>query len=94
MTGFGRSEGISGPWKFQWEMRSVNHRFLEFSLRLPEEFRIGYREVQGPAGEWFLAAHLGLETGDSEAAQAEIRRLLAQRAVRHVGPQPQDHNPD
>ena len=56
--------------------------------RLPEEFRIGYREVQGPAGEWFLAAHLELEAGDSEAAQTEIRRLLAQRAATQPTGQP------
>ena len=35
MTGFGRSEGISGPWKFQWEMRSVNGKSLDVRLRLP-----------------------------------------------------------
>jgi UDP-N-acetylmuramate dehydrogenase len=57
-------------------------------VRLPEEFRIGYRQVKGPEGEWFLAAHLELETGDSEAAQAEIRRLLAQRAASQPTGQP------
>jgi UDP-N-acetylmuramate dehydrogenase len=56
--------------------------------RLPEEFRIGYREVQGPADEWFLAAHLELEAGDNEAAQTEIRRLLAQRAASQPTGQP------
>jgi UDP-N-acetylmuramate dehydrogenase len=56
--------------------------------RLPEEFRIGYREVQGPADEWFLAAHLELEAGDNEAAQTEMRRLLAQRAASQPTGQP------
>jgi len=35
MTGFGRGEGTSGPWKFQWEMRSVNGKSLDVRLRLP-----------------------------------------------------------
>lgn len=35
MTGFGRGEGASGPWKFQWEMRSVNGKSLDVRLRLP-----------------------------------------------------------
>ncbi|NIV19521.1 MAG: hypothetical protein GWN54_02470, partial [Gammaproteobacteria bacterium] len=26
--------------RISWEIRSVNHRFLEYSLRLPEEFRV------------------------------------------------------
>ncbi len=39
MTGFARRE-TSGPWgSLICELRSVNHRFLEASLRLPEELR-------------------------------------------------------
>ena len=39
MTGFARRE-TSGPWgSLICELRSVNHRFLESSLRLPEELR-------------------------------------------------------
>ncbi len=47
--------------------------------RLSPEYCIGYRSVQGPADEWFVAAHLRLEQGDAEAAQARIRELLARR---------------
>jgi UDP-N-acetylmuramate dehydrogenase len=47
--------------------------------RLPTEYRIGYRNVQGPAGEWFVAARLRLEHGDAQAAQARIRELLMRR---------------
>ncbi len=39
MTGFARREE-RGPWgRLVWELRSVNHRYLEPNLRLPEEFR-------------------------------------------------------
>lgn len=39
MTGFSRSEG-GAPWgSVSWELRSVNHRYLETALRLPEELR-------------------------------------------------------
>jgi len=47
--------------------------------RGPADFQIGYRHVQGPAGEWFVAAHLGLEQGDGNAAQARGKELLEQR---------------
>jgi UDP-N-acetylmuramate dehydrogenase len=47
--------------------------------RLPSDYRIGYRSVQGPSDEWFVAARLGLEPGDAQAAQARIRELLARR---------------
>ncbi len=39
MTGFARCER-RGEWgELAWELRSVNHRYLELSLRLPEEMR-------------------------------------------------------
>jgi uncharacterized protein (TIGR00255 family) len=39
MTGFARSEQ-AGPWgTLTWELRSVNHRYLEAGCRLPEELR-------------------------------------------------------
>jgi UDP-N-acetylmuramate dehydrogenase len=47
--------------------------------RHPEDYRIGYRTVQGPDNEWFVAARLQLEQGDGQAAQENIRKLLARR---------------
>lgn len=39
MTAFAVREETT-PWgRLVWELRSVNHRYLELSLRLPEEFR-------------------------------------------------------
>ena len=39
MTGFARSERATAAGLLAWEIRSVNHRYLEVSLRLPEELR-------------------------------------------------------
>jgi len=39
MTGFAASNGQYEFGRLAWEIRSVNHRYLEYSLRLPEEFR-------------------------------------------------------
>lgn len=39
MTAFGR-QGLQQEWgSLHWEVRSVNHRYLEVSTRLPEDFR-------------------------------------------------------
>ncbi|MEM7254004.1 MAG: YicC/YloC family endoribonuclease [Pseudomonadota bacterium] len=39
MTAFAREE-VRGDWgEAAWELRSVNHRYLDASLRLPEDFR-------------------------------------------------------
>src|SRR6202161_4483553 len=41
MTGFARRER-QFPWGLlAWEVKTVNHRFLEMGCRLPEEFRVG-----------------------------------------------------
>lgn len=47
--------------------------------RGPADFCVGYRQVLGPAGEWFLAAELVLEAGEPAACQARIRDLLERR---------------
>ena len=40
MTGFSRIER-DAPWgSVAWELRSVNHRYLEIGLRLPEDLRV------------------------------------------------------
>jgi len=40
MTAFGRTEESGPEGTSVWEIRTVNHRYLEISLRLPEELRM------------------------------------------------------
>ncbi len=49
--------------------------------RKPQAFDVTYRHVNGPENEFFVAAHLHLQTGDAEAASARIKALLEQRAA-------------
>jgi uncharacterized protein (TIGR00255 family) len=39
MTGFAAADATAGPFRLVWEVRSVNHRFLDIGMRLPEELR-------------------------------------------------------
>jgi uncharacterized protein (TIGR00255 family) len=39
MTGFAVAEAAPGAFRLVWEVRSVNHRFLDMSFRLPERLR-------------------------------------------------------
>ncbi|MGH8570840.1 MAG: YicC/YloC family endoribonuclease, partial [Gammaproteobacteria bacterium] len=51
MTAFARSAG-QGEWgSAVWEIRSVNHRYLEISPRLPDEFRALEAEVRECIGK-------------------------------------------
>ena len=46
MTAFARREGET-PWgMLTWELRTVNHRYLEISPRLPEDFRVLESQVR------------------------------------------------
>jgi uncharacterized protein (TIGR00255 family) len=46
MTGFARRERQFPQGLLAWELKTVNHRFLEMSFRLPEEFRVGEAEFR------------------------------------------------
>jgi uncharacterized protein (TIGR00255 family) len=52
MTGFSTAEARVGSFRLVWEIRSVNHRFLELGFRLPDDLRAvepDCRELVGAA---------------------------------------------
>lgn len=50
MTGYARASA-EGDWQeLSWELRSVNHRYLDLSLYMPEEFRSIEAEVRSRLG--------------------------------------------
>ncbi|MDR7023975.1 uncharacterized protein (TIGR00255 family) [Pseudomonas peli] len=59
MTAFARAEQASANGTLSWELRSVNHRYLEPHLRLPESFR----DLEGAVRE---ALRNGLSRGKVE----------------------------
>ncbi len=88
MTGFARRER-QFPWgSLAWELKTVNHRFLEMGCRLPEEFRISEAQFrQRLAGsvrrgkiECSLHFHPAVPAGALEV-DAELLGTLTQRAV-------------
>jgi uncharacterized protein (TIGR00255 family) len=51
MTGFAAAEALVGTHRLVWEIRSVNHRFLDLGFRVPEEFRSLEPRLRKVAGE-------------------------------------------
>src|SRR3978361_1780576 len=45
MTGFARSNGTSGPYAFEWELKSVNAKGFDFRMRLPP----GWDDIESSA---------------------------------------------
>ena len=65
-------------WEQVVEVETMD-RFGARHTRLPAEYQVGYRQVDGPGNEWFTAACLQFESGDSTKSQFKIKELLAQR---------------
>ncbi|MGQ9426890.1 YicC/YloC family endoribonuclease [Gilvimarinus sp. F26214L] len=91
MTGFARKEAVH-PWgTLAWEIRSVNHRYLEPHFRLPEALRAIEPELRNRLrkavhrGKVELGLYLNLEEGRNEAIKVNMETVekLAQ-AIRQV----------
>ncbi|SEQ92002.1 TIGR00255 family protein [Solimonas aquatica] len=74
MTGYARVE-TTAPWgRLSWEMRSVNHRYLDVQLKLPEDFRV-------LEGELRQAASARLSRGKIECGLRYVRESAGEEAI-------------
>jgi uncharacterized protein (TIGR00255 family) len=73
MTGFARSEGVSGRSRFVWELRSVNGKGLDVRLRLPQGLERLEPDVRRLIGETLSRGNIQV----SLAVTAEDTRMEA-----------------
>lgn len=84
MTGYGQAEAVWDDFKILWRLKSVNHRYLDLSLRLPE----GVEMLENAAGtvlkEFFRRGHIDgyLSLGVEAAGGALLE--LNEPLLRHV----------
>jgi uncharacterized protein (TIGR00255 family) len=88
MTAFATREAQTPSGQLVWELRSVNHRFLELGLRLPEEFRALESRLRERAAariargkvdvalRWRPQAGAAAQLRLNEPLAAELARLL------------------
>jgi uncharacterized protein (TIGR00255 family) len=85
MTAFARAERRDEHGDFVWEIRSVNHRFLEVHVRLPEDFRAvegAVRErVAARLGRGKVECALRYRPAPDALAEVHVNRALAARIV-------------
>ncbi|MGH8461345.1 MAG: YicC/YloC family endoribonuclease [Stenotrophobium sp.] len=85
MTGYARVEAQATWGRISWELRSVNHRYLDLQLKLPEEFRSVENEWRTQAGAHISRGKVeaGLryarEGGGSDLIEVDIQRLAQLR---------------
>ena len=74
MTGFARSHGGSGPYSFEWELKSVNAKGFDLRMRLPPGWDEIEQGVRKRAGEVLVRGTV--------YANLSVRRVNAQSSVR------------
>ncbi|HBC92953.1 MAG TPA: YicC family protein [Pelotomaculum sp.] len=81
MTGYGRGEAVTAGKKFTFELKAVNHRYIEVVLRLPRsltplEDRIR-RFIQGRIARGRVDGFLGVEECGEKNATVKVDKALA-----------------
>ena len=76
MTGFASAEARRGALRLSWEIRSVNHRFLDLSFRMPDDLRALEPECRDLVGDVVkrgkLDCTLKVTTADRAVAPAAL----------------------
>ncbi|MCF6336583.1 MAG: YicC family protein [Gammaproteobacteria bacterium] len=91
MTAFSRQEGDTENGHLVWELRSVNHRFSEVSLRLPEELRFLEPKIREQVAKCIkrgkIDATLRFQTAgqsaDNESPPLDVDKALVEKLA-HV----------
>lgn len=87
MTGFARVEKQVGDHRLVWELRSVNHRYLDIQLRLPETFRQLEMSLRARAadalgrGKFEAVLHCQKGASSTRPMELDFERLTALRTV-------------
>lgn len=85
MTAFGRVEASTDFGQVTWEIRTVNHRYLDMAIRLPEEFRMIENTVRERIGKKLnrgkVDCNLRFEAGENNNANIPVNEALARKLV-------------
>ena len=74
MTGFARVQETNDAGSITWELRSVNHRYLELGIKLPEDFRQLESEIRKLSAKFLTRGKvdLGLRYKLDQQQQTDI----------------------
>ncbi len=98
MTGYGRANQMIDGMNVTVEIKSVNHRYLEFSARCPRIF--GFLEeklksyVQSRVSRGKVECYVQIENLEDDSVVVEINRSLAQGYADAIGALAQQHGLD
>ncbi len=88
MTGFGRGEAESRAWKVRAELKTVNHRFLDLSLRISRGFTSLEEPIRARLQEAFsrgrIEVSVHVDPKDTSVRQVHLDKGLLQGYLRAV----------
>jgi uncharacterized protein (TIGR00255 family) len=84
MTAFTRQERADIWGHMSWELRSVNHRFLDITVRMPEDFRILEAEVRARTGRVLRRGKIDCNLRYEASSQAEKGFSVDTRLAREL----------
>ncbi len=87
MTGYARAEQQETWGRLAWELRSVNHRYLDLQIKLPEEFRSLENELRALAsgyatrGKIEVGLRYSSESAQVKAVEVDAKQLHAVKSA-------------
>lgn len=88
MTGFARAETATPQGQLLWEVRSINHRYLEVQLKVPDfarELETSLRQfATGQLGRGRVEGSLSLRPGEKRAAAGRLNSVLVRQLAGHL----------
>lgn len=85
MTAFGRASTQQEWGQAVWELRSVNHRYLDLSFKMPEGFRAWEMQWRNQVGKLLqrgkVECHLAFQPGVSLAPPLEVNTVLVEQLI-------------
>lgn len=89
MTGYGRAQNLIDGYNITFEIRSVNHRFLEYSLKAPRAY--GFLDdklkkfIQESVFRGKVDCFLSIEALDEENVEVSVNHSLASGYIKAFG---------
>ncbi len=88
MTGYGRAEREEGGRKFTVELKSVNNRYLDISIRMPRIFNSFESQIRTELKQYMergkVDVFIGFEDAEGEGSRVLYNRSLARDYLDHI----------
>ncbi len=82
MTGFGRGVSSTEQYEAQVEVRTVNHRFLDFTIKLPKAFETRESDIRDIARKHVIRGRVNINITLKEADEAPVQLDINEAVVK------------